>query len=66
MCTQPRTVAASSMAQRVSDEQASSRWAAAWWATTSCSVLEYITKGVLLRKAMSRDNLDEHKLMIMD
>jgi len=74
VCTQPRTVAASSVAQRVSEEQGQStvgRGVVGYHIRLDRKVsedtrLEYMTEGILLRKAMSRDNLSEYKVVIVD
>jgi len=72
VCTQPRTVAAMNVAQRVAFEQGERIGKKVGYhirldrKSSNDTVLEYMTEGVLLRKAMSCDNLAEYKVVIID
>ena len=73
VCTQPRTVAATSVALRVSQEQQSEIGAIVGFhirldrkTTENVTKLEYMTEGVLLRKAMNCQNLSGYKVVIID
>jgi len=73
VCTQPRTVAATSVARRVTEEVGESKEGGTVGyhirldrCVSARTKLEYMTEGVLLRKAQSRDNLSEYGVVIVD
>eukprot|EP01084_Bolivina_argentea_P046351 85356_1 len=75
VCTQPRTLAAQRVAKRVSKEQGVPKVGdgiVGYHIRLDRQInidetkLEYMTEGVLLRKAMSNDNLSQYKIVIID
>lgn len=71
-CTQPRRVAAMSVAKRVSDEMASSLGDQVGYAirfedcTSKNTVIKYMTDGILLRESLREGDLDRYSVIIMD
>eukprot|EP01084_Bolivina_argentea_P046349 85351_1 len=73
VCTQPRTVAATSVALRVSEEQKCELGTIVGYhirldrkITENITKLEYMTEGVLLRKAMTNNKLIGYGIVIID
>ena len=71
-CTQPRRVAAMSVARRVSEEMEVKLGGLVGYAirfedcTSSETKIKYMTDGVLLRETLSEQNLDRYSCIIMD
>ncbi|KAF7995979.1 hypothetical protein HCN44_008734 [Aphidius gifuensis] len=71
-CTQPRRVAAMSVAKRVSDEMTSSLGDEVGYAirfedcTSKNTVIKYMTDGILLRESLREGDLDRYSVIIMD
>mmetsp|Transcript_10538 Transcript_10538/g.10538 ORF Transcript_10538/g.10538 Transcript_10538/m.10538 type:complete len:589 (-) Transcript_10538:892-2658(-) len=71
-CTQPRRVAAVSVAKRVSEEMACKLGEIVGYAirfedcTSENTVLKYMTDGVLLRESLNEADLDQYSAIIMD
>ena len=71
-CTQPRRVAAMSVAKRVADEMGIELGQEVGYAirfediTTSETVIKYMTDGVLLRESLREPDLDMYSAIIMD
>ena len=71
-CTQPRRVAAMSVAQRVSEEMDVSLGQEVGYSIRfeDCSgpktMLKYMTDGMLLREAMSEPMLDNYQVILLD
>ena len=71
-CTQPRRVAAMSVAKRVSDEMGVKLGEEVGYAirfedcTSDKTVIKYCTDGVLLREALNPRSLDKYNVIIMD
>ncbi|KAK3054396.1 DEAH-box RNA helicase prp16 [Extremus antarcticus] len=71
-CTQPRRVAAMSVAKRVSEEMEVGLGALVGYAirfedcTSKETVIKYMTDGVLLRESLSNTDLDQYSCIIMD
>ncbi|KAL1129092.1 hypothetical protein AAG570_013623 [Ranatra chinensis] len=71
-CTQPRRVAAMSVAKRVSDEIGSSLGETVGYAirfedcTSENTVIKYMTDGILLRESLRDSDLDSYSAIIMD
>ena len=71
-CTQPRRVAAMSVAQRVAEEMGSSVGGLCGYSirfedcTSSETVIKYMTDGVLLRETLRDEDLDNYSCIIMD
>lgn len=71
-CTQPRRVAAMSVAKRVSDEMASPLGKTVGYAirfedcTSEDTVIKYMTDGILLRESLREPDLDNYSAIIMD
>lgn len=71
-CTQPRRVAAMSVAKRVSDEVGCRLGDEVGYAirfedcTSSKTLIKYMTDGILLREALSEPDLDNYLVIIMD
>ena len=71
-CTQPRRVAAMSVAKRVSEEMGVELGADVGYAirfedcTSSSTVIKYMTDGVLLRESLNGDSLEQYSCIIMD
>lgn len=71
-CTQPRRVAAMSVAKRVAEEMAVELGQEVGYAirfedlTTSTTVIKYMTDGVLLRESLREADLDTYSALIMD
>ena len=71
-CTQPRRVAAMSVAQRVSDEMDVELGEQVGYSirfedkTSPDTILKYMTDGMLLREAMSDHNLTRYSTIILD
>lgn len=71
-CTQPRRVAAMSVAKRVSDEMSSSLGTQIGYAirfedcTSKDTVIKYMTDGILLRESLREGDLDRYSVIIMD
>ncbi|PWN51326.1 P-loop containing nucleoside triphosphate hydrolase protein [Violaceomyces palustris] len=57
-CTQPRRVAAMSVAKRVSEEME--------YCTSDKTVIKYMTDGVLLRESLNEGDLDKYSAIILD
>eukprot|EP01083_Nonionella_stella_P175929 614222_1 len=73
VCTQPRTLAAQEVARRVAEEQGQKVGEKVGYhirldrqGQDGVTKLEYMTEGVLLRKAMNCDNLSDYKVVIID
>ncbi|XP_077297512.1 ATP-dependent RNA helicase l(1)G0007 isoform X1 [Arctopsyche grandis] len=71
-CTQPRRVAAMSVAKRVSDEMATTLGEDVGYAirfedcTSEKTVIKYMTDGILLRESLREPDLDSYSAIIMD
>eukprot|EP00899_Mesostigma_viride_P022855 jgi/Mesvir1/3754/Mv15028-RA.1 len=71
-CTQPRRVAAMSVAKRVSEEMGCNLGGAVGYAirfedcTSAETVIKYMTDGVLLRETLRDPDLDTYSAIIMD
>ena len=71
-CTQPRRVAAMSVAQRVSDEMDVTLGDEVGYSirfedmTSQKTILKYMTDGMLLREAMNDSNLNRYSTIILD
>ncbi|DAA79681.1 TPA_exp: Uncharacterized protein A8136_0454 [Trichophyton benhamiae CBS 112371] len=71
-CTQPRRVAAMSVAKRVSEEMEVKLGGLVGYAirfedcTSSETVIKYMTDGVLLRESLVQPDLDKYSCIIMD
>ncbi|KAK8236241.1 pre-mRNA-splicing factor ATP-dependent RNA helicase prp16 [Phyllosticta capitalensis] len=71
-CTQPRRVAAMSVAKRVSEEMEVDLGALVGYAirfedcTSSDTQIKYMTDGVLLRESLVQPDLDKYSVVIMD
>lgn len=71
-CTQPRRVAAMSVAKRVSEEMECKLGSTVGYAirfedcTSKETVIKYMTDGVLLRESLNEQDLDRYSCVIMD
>uniref|UniRef100_A0A8C4SN17 Pre-mRNA-splicing factor ATP-dependent RNA helicase PRP16 n=1 Tax=Erpetoichthys calabaricus TaxID=27687 RepID=A0A8C4SN17_ERPCA len=71
-CTQPRRVAAMSVAKRVSEEHGCSLGDEVGYAirfedcTSEKTVIKYMTDGILLRESLRESDLDHYSAIIMD
>eukprot|EP01052_Picozoa_sp_SAG31_P011667 SAG31_NODE_665_length_12992_cov_3.676181_1_plen_1090_part_00 len=71
-CTQPRRVAAMSVAKRVSEEMNCELGAQVGYAirfedcTSSDTVIKYMTDGVLLRESLNPEQLEQYSCIVMD
>lgn len=71
-CTQPRRVAAMSVAKRVSDEMGTKLGQDVGYAirfedcTSEKTVIKYMTDGILLRESLRESDLDNYSCVIMD
>lgn len=71
-CTQPRRVAAMSVAKRVSEEMETKLGDKVGYAirfedvTSSSTVIKYMTDGVLLRETLKDSDLDKYHVVVMD
>lgn len=71
-CTQPRRVAAMSVAKRVSDEMGTQLGDDVGYAirfedcTSEKTVIKYMTDGILLRESLRESDLDHYSAIIMD
>ncbi|BGP30842.1 Pre-mRNA-splicing factor ATP-dependent RNA helicase PRP16 [Rhodotorula toruloides] len=71
-CTQPRRVAAMSVAQRVSDEMECELGAEVGYSirfedcTSEKTVIKYMTDGVMLRESLNEGDLDRYSVIILD
>lgn len=71
-CTQPRRVAAMSVAKRVSEEMECKLGSTVGYAirfedcTSKETVIKYMTDGVLLRESLNEPDLDKYSCVIMD
>ncbi|KAJ5170328.1 uncharacterized protein N7500_003111 [Penicillium coprophilum] len=71
-CTQPRRVAAMSVAKRVSEEMEVELGGLVGYAirfedcTSDETVIKYMTDGVLLRECLTQNDLDKYSCIIMD
>ncbi len=71
-CTQPRRVAAMSVAKRVSEEMECQLGGTVGYAirfedcTSKDTVIKYMTDGVLLRESLNEPDLDRYSCVIMD
>ncbi|KAE8881009.1 Pre-mRNA-splicing factor ATP-dependent RNA helicase [Phytophthora fragariae] len=71
-CTQPRRVAAMSVAQRVSEEMEVTLGEEVGYAirfedlTSDKTIIKYMTEGVLLRESLREADLDSYSCVIMD
>jgi pre-mRNA-splicing factor ATP-dependent RNA helicase DHX38/PRP16 len=71
-CTQPRRVAAMSVAKRVSEEMGCKLGSTVGYAirfedcTSNETVIKYMTDGVLLRESLNEPDLDRYSCVIMD
>jgi len=71
-CTQPRRVAAMSVAKRVSEEMGCELGSKVGYAirfedcTSSDTIIKYMTDGVLLRETLRESDLDTYSCIIMD
>ncbi|CAG8609438.1 28691_t:CDS:10, partial [Dentiscutata erythropus] len=71
-CTQPRRVAAMSVAKRVSEEMECKLGTTVGYAirfedcTSESTVIKYMTDGVLLRESLKEPDLDHYSSIIMD
>jgi pre-mRNA-splicing factor ATP-dependent RNA helicase DHX38/PRP16 len=71
-CTQPRRVAAMSVAKRVSEEMGVELGDEVGYAirfedlTSSKTVIKYMTDGVLLRESLREPDLDQYAALVMD
>lgn len=72
VCTQPRRVAAMSVAKRVSEEMEVNLGGTVGYAirfedcTSKETKIKYMTDGILLREAMTEPDLDQYSCIIMD
>jgi len=71
-CTQPRRVAAMSVAKRVSEEMECKLGSTVGYAirfedcTSDDTVIKYMTDGILLRESLNEPDLDRYSCVIMD
>ncbi|KAF4522429.1 hypothetical protein B566_EDAN012329 [Ephemera danica] len=71
-CTQPRRVAAMSVAKRVSDEMGTNLGDEVGYAirfedcTSEKTIIKYMTDGILLRESLREPDLDHYSAIIMD
>lgn len=71
-CTQPRRVAAMSVAQRVADEMGVKLGDQVGYAirfedcTSSKTIVKYMTDGILVRESLTEPDLDQYSAIIMD
>ncbi|XP_053094210.1 pre-mRNA-splicing factor ATP-dependent RNA helicase PRP16 isoform X2 [Pangasianodon hypophthalmus] len=71
-CTQPRRVAAMSVAKRVSEEISSNLGEEVGYAirfedcTSEKTIIKYMTDGILLRESLRESDLDHYSAVIMD
>ncbi|XP_026464368.1 pre-mRNA-splicing factor ATP-dependent RNA helicase PRP16-like [Ctenocephalides felis] len=71
-CTQPRRVAAMSVAKRVSDEMGTQLGDEVGYAirfedcTSEKTIIKYMTDGILLRESLRESDLDNYSAIIMD
>lgn len=71
-CTQPRRVAAMSVAKRVSDEMGTRLGEEVGYAirfedcTSEKTIMKYMTDGILLRESLRESDLDNYSAVIMD
>ncbi|KAL5198300.1 hypothetical protein ABZP36_001812 [Zizania latifolia] len=71
-CTQPRRVAAMSVAKRVSEEMETELGDRVGYAirfedmTSSNTIIKYMTDGVLLRETLKDGDLDKYRVIVMD
>ncbi|XP_046397224.1 pre-mRNA-splicing factor ATP-dependent RNA helicase PRP16 [Ischnura elegans] len=71
-CTQPRRVAAMSVAKRVSDEMGTALGEEVGYAirfedcTSEKTIIKYMTDGILLRESLREPDLDNYSAIIMD
>ncbi|XP_054725023.1 pre-mRNA-splicing factor ATP-dependent RNA helicase PRP16-like [Uloborus diversus] len=71
-CTQPRRVAAMSVAKRVSDEMGKQLGEEVGYAirfedcTSEKTIIKYMTDGILLRESLRESDLDNYSAIIMD
>ncbi|XP_060796794.1 pre-mRNA-splicing factor ATP-dependent RNA helicase PRP16 isoform X1 [Neoarius graeffei] len=71
-CTQPRRVAAMSVAKRVSEEMSSNLGEEVGYAirfedcTSEKTIIKYMTDGILLRESLRESDLDHYSAVIMD
>lgn len=71
-CTQPRRVAAMSVAKRVSDEMGTALGDEVGYAirfedcTSENTIIKYMTDGILLRESLREPDLDHYSAIIMD
>lgn len=71
-CTQPRRVAAMSVAKRVSEEMECELGSTVGYAirfedcTSDKTVIKYMTDGILLRESLNEPDLDRYSCVIMD
>lgn len=71
-CTQPRRVAAISVAKRVSEEMEVKLGSKVGYAirfedcTSNETIIKYMTDGVLLRESLTEPTLDQYSCIIMD
>jgi pre-mRNA-splicing factor ATP-dependent RNA helicase DHX38/PRP16 len=71
-CTQPRRVAAMSVAKRVSEEMEVKLGSTVGYAirfedcTSKDTVIKYLTDGILLRESLNEPDLDRYSCIIMD
>ncbi|XP_045585400.2 pre-mRNA-splicing factor ATP-dependent RNA helicase PRP16 [Procambarus clarkii] len=71
-CTQPRRVAAMSVAKRVSDEMGTHLGEEVGYAirfedcTSENTIIKYMTDGILLRESLRESELDNYSAIIMD
>ncbi|KAI1004527.1 Pre-mRNA-splicing factor ATP-dependent RNA helicase [Podosphaera aphanis] len=71
-CTQPRRVAAMSVAKRVSEEMGCKLGSTVGYAirfedcTSKETIIKYMTDGVLLRESLNEPDLDRYSCVIMD
>lgn len=71
-CTQPRRVAAMSVAKRVSEEMKCDLGSKVGYAirfedcTSSDTLIKYMTDGILLRETLAEPDLDGYSVVIMD
>lgn len=71
-CTQPRRVAAMSVAKRVADEAGIKLGEEVGYAirfedcTSNKTLIKYMTDGILLRESLSEPDLDNYSVVIMD
>ena len=71
-CTQPRRVAAMSVAKRVSEEFGCKLGEEVGYSirfedcTSKKTIIKYMTDGVLLRESLNSDDIDEYSCIIMD